>query len=1064
MKTYLKITLVIMMLIAFPLNKAMGQCVTGLNYTSISAGSGGGEVSPTIYVAPLSCTGFTVTNGYSWISYVVQGPRVIVSVQPNNWYSRDGYLVIGGYQLTVHQDGICNPIAAPTGINSDRDNICSNEGGQITLTAVGGSGNTLRWFQGSCTGTFITTSTGSISVAAPNTTTTYSVQWENSCGGVSGCMSKTITVRPIAAPPDRIVVDHSDFCPGAYQNITLTSYLGAGTTLVWSQGSCDGPSIGTTNPLTIPAPASTTTYYAHWENSCDTSGCTSITVVVKPHASPPTDINVDRHNICPNSVGTINLSTSGGSGDHLYWALSCHGDIIGQGYTLNLPVPASNTNYYAWWQTDCGEVSQCKMVSVFVNNSVSVPTVQPINIDYKTQAILEAKGAKNYEEGYHWYSNSTGGSYLNGSSDTYTTPPLTSNTTYFVAIYNLGDQCESLSRTPLDITVFAPNNNNFIRETTVLDSAVIDQAGVSSAGVSKIVKYSYFDGLGRPMQTVLLKGSPATKDIIQPTVYDAFGRESTKYLPFVDGGNDGYYRSNELLKANVYSSSDQFKFYQAGESIHPQDVASDQYPYAESLLELSPLNRIMQQGAPGSSWQLSQNHTIKLNYETNTSNDVRNLQIDNSGNCTNTDGYYPANKLFKTTTKNENWNTNDDPLLNTNEEFKDKQGQVILKRSYVKNEAGTIDHVETYYVYDDFGLLRYVIPPKASAVITFPVVKNDAIVKSLCYYYEYDSRKRMTIKQIPGAEPVYMIYDSRDRLVLTQDGNQRNHKNTSSQPDPQWLFTKYDCYNRSIMTGFISIAETNPAIIQSNVNTYYSSNDETHRYENTTTDLVGYTLTNSYPDNIAESNILTITYYDTYGISTSQPFILENGQLDKNSRLIGKVTGGKVRILGNTTDWLMNTVYYDHKYRVIQSIKANQFPSGIDRVSNKYYFSGWLKRSYTTHSHTGITSITALRLFGYDPAGRLTMIKHSTNGQTPIILSYMKYNELGQLVDKKIHSTDSGIQYLQSIDYRYNIRGWLTHINNPDLGNIPGTSPTIDDPGTEKPDAFGMQIGYDLDF
>ena len=74
-------------------------------------------------------------------------------------------------------------------------------------------------------------------------------------------------------------------------------------------------------------------------------------------------------------------------------------------------------------------------------------------------------------------------------------------------------------------------------------------------------------------------------------------------------------------------------------------------------------------------------------------------------------------------------------------------------------------------------------------------------------------------------------------------------------------------------------------------------------------------------------------------------------------------------------------------------------------------------------------------------------------------MSYMIYNELGQLVDKKIHSTDLGVKYLQSIDYRYNIRGWLTHINNPDLGTLP-----TEDTANEKPDAFGMEIRYNVPF
>ena len=67
-------------------------------------------------------------------------------------------------------------------------------------------------------------------------------------------------------------------------------------------------------------------------------------------------------------------------------------------------------------------------------------------------------------------------------------------------------------------------------------------------------------------------------------------------------------------------------------------------------------------------------------------------------------------------------------------------------------------------MYDDFGLLRCVVPPKA----TSPNTDTE-----LCYYYQYDKRKRMIVKDLPGADPVYMVYDKRDRLVMTQDGEQR---------------------------------------------------------------------------------------------------------------------------------------------------------------------------------------------------------------------------------------------------------------------------------------------------
>ncbi len=66
-----------------------------------------------------------------------------------------------------------------------------------------------------------------------------------------------------------------------------------------------------------------------------------------------------------------------------------------------------------------------------------------------------------------------------------------------------------------------------------------------------------------------------------------------------------------------------------------------------------------------------------------------------------------------------------------------------------------------------------------------------------------------------------------------------------------------------------------------------------------------------------------------------------------------------------------------------------------------------------------------------------------------------EYNPLGQLVDKKLHSTN-GTNYLQSVDMRYNIRGQLLSINN-SARNI------NTDNNDESNDVFGMEILYDKD-
>src|SRR5690606_39135468 len=165
----------------------------------------------------------------------------------------------------------------------------------------------------------------------------------------------------------------------------------------------------------------------------------------------------------------------------------------------------------------------------------------------------------------------------------------------------------------------------------------------------------------------------------------------------------------------------------------PEDLNTTINPYSEKVFEDSPLNRVVEQAAPGSVWAVGSGHTIKLEYKTNTfeptnptnplNDNVKLFSVSHpEHNIEKTelffDGYYQANQLYKTVTKDENWSPFQGDLKRfTTEEYKDKLGRIILKRSYAAYPnylASFTEPHDTYYVYDDFGNLTYVIPPKAS--------------------------------------------------------------------------------------------------------------------------------------------------------------------------------------------------------------------------------------------------------------------------------------------------------------------------------------------------------------
>jgi hypothetical protein len=220
----------------------------------------------------------------------------------------------------------------------------------------------------------------------------------------------------------------------------------------------------------------------------------------------------------------------------------------------------------------------------------------------------------------------------------------------------------------------------------------------------------YFDGLGRPIQTVDTKSSPGENDIVSPQEYDAYGREVKKYLPFTSATTPGSFKPNALYDAGSYTDGDQYLFYK-----NTNDVAHDEKPFAESIMEPSPLDRVLKQGAPGVVSQalpVGQNdRSIKKAYSANGENEVLYFDYDltTKNVVFNSLTYYAANQLYANKITDEH----DHEVI----EYVDKEGKTILKKVEYKEESGTKLYAETYYIYDDFGNLVVVLPPEAVAAI-----------------------------------------------------------------------------------------------------------------------------------------------------------------------------------------------------------------------------------------------------------------------------------------------------------------------------------------------------------
>ena len=146
----------------------------------------------------------------------------------------------------------------------------------------------------------------------------------------------------------------------------------------------------------------------------------------------------------------------------------------------------------------------------------------------------------------------------------------------------------------------------------------------------------------------------------------------------------------------------------------------------------------------------------------------------------------------------------------------------------------------------------------------------------------------------------------------------------------------------------------------------------------------------------------------------------------------------------NGVTWLSSVSFYDKYGRVIQT-QSNNSLGGTDVSNTEYDFPGKVLKTKTVHT-TSITTVTVKKRFDYDDGGRLIKTYQQNNTDSEVMLAKNVYNELGTLIEKDLHSTNSGSTFLQAVNYKYNIRGWMTKINDPaNLGTY----------------LFGMELKYE---
>src|SRR5690606_15597149 len=135
------------------------------------------------------------------------------------------------------------------------------------------------------------------------------------------------------------------------------------------------------------------------------------------------------------------------------------------------------------------------------------------------------------------------------------------------------------------------------------------------------------------------------------------------------------------------------------------------------------------------------------------------------------------------------------------------------------------------------------------------------------------------------------------------------------------------------------------------------------------------------------------------------------------------------------TSSLLTVHYYDDKGRVIQTAGQNHL-GGTDYVTNPYSFVDELLTSKHEHKASPTGAVTTIFTKNeYDHVGRLLAVKHKVGNQDTVILAKNVYNEIGQLKEKQLHSENGGTNFITTVGYAYNERGWLTRSTSPQFSD-----------------------------
>ena len=537
---------------------------------------------------------------------------------------------------------------------------------------------------------------------------------------------------------------------------------------------------------------------------------------------------------------------------------------------------------------------------------------------------------------------------------------------------------------------YSPNSPGASKVTTV--------RSLASDGSLTRTASSFHDGLGRPYLNCRLGASGSGGNLAEWTEYDALGRQSRTWLPFVWTPQQGIPADTLALKA-----------------ASAQTWQGDTLACVRTAYDGTPLDRVRATVGPGQAWHNADKGvtTTRLTSRSEGALAVRRLGVSLTGDTTMivTGGWlYTAGELLA--------EEHEDADGAVDIVFTDALGRTVLERRKVSEGQWA----DTYRLYDAAGRLAAVLPPKLSDALESGTAwrnPTQAELDSLAFQYRYDNRGREIARKNPGAAWVYCIYDAGDRPVLTQDGNLR--------AEGKWRFRLEDAGGRECITG----------IAAGSWNAFASPLDDTKVTIAPSNDPLPYYGYSVEGLQLSSPEVLSVKWWNNYdfiggrfGLPASSfayhPSTAPTGYstwYDTSAQ--GLMTGVLDRMItkGNIMPEIRKSIYYDWQGQPVQE-RSESHINAFDVTCFGYDFRGNMTGRYTVHSRTGQSQVVETTTFTYDPWDRPLVTTHKIGTGNTVTLSSKSYDSVGRIAS----DSRCGAPALNTI-YNHNIRSWLTDIS-----------------------------------